>query len=602
MTVVPAAAWQSVEETSTSTVEPDSIARWRAAFRGLALGMGALHTVVAIRQQAMSEDGINYLDSGSALFDGDWAAAINGVWSPMYSALLGAVQWLADPPAAREFPVAQITNFAIFAAALWAFEFFWKGLAGEPAGTPRHGVKVSLGELAPRLWLALGYSLFIWVALCLITIWSVTPDMLLASFVFVAGGLFLRIGRRAHGRRTAVLLGAVLGAGYLAKAPLFPLGLLLIGFATAIWRNSLHPVHRLGWLLIPFVLVTAPLVATLSVRSGHLTFGDVGRFTYMKHVNGLQYPHWGGSISTVDGAPTHPPALVVEQPDTYTFAAPIKGTYPLAFDPAYWTAGLVPRVTVQDQLRALGANAVFYWNLFARAQGGFVAVVLMLALVATWSRSLVPGFLAYAALACWAVCAFGLYAFVHTESRYVGVFLLVLWGSVLGGLRFGREAPYRRVSVAGAAVLSGCVWINIAAFNIEGASGIWGFFSADTASERSARFSDGGDVSHPHIADALQRRGLRRGDRVAVVGDSFGAYWARLGRFRIVAEVPPNETATFWAVSPLRRDQVLEAFASAGAVAVIAARPAANGLPQWEAIGETGYIVRVLSSRGEPAK
>jgi hypothetical protein len=456
--------------------------------------------------------------------------------------------------------------------------------------------------MAPRLWQTLGYSLFIWVALCLITVWSVTPDMLLAAFVFASAGLFLRGQRSAWPRRSAALLGAVLGAGYLTKAALFPLGLLLIAFAAAIWSTSLRPLRRIAWLVIPFVVVAAPLVVTLSARAGHFTFGDVGSFTYMKHVNGLQYPYWAESISRVGGVPAHPPALIATQPDVYTFPTPIKGTYPLAFDPAFWTEGLEPRITLDDQIRALAANAAFYWNLFGRMQGGFVAVVLMLGAIATWSRRRMSGYSTSALLAGWSVCAFGLYALVYAEPRYVGAFLLVLWGSVLGVLRFSSDAAHRRMVVAGAAVLVACVWVNIVAFNMEGAAGVLGLPSAGTATGGAARFTDGGDADHPQIAEELSRQGVRRGERVAFIGDSFGAYWARLGRLRIVADVPPHQTTTFWTAPQQRRDVVLNAFAAAGAVAVIAQRPGVDVPSPWQTLGDTGYVVRFLGTREDPPK
>ena len=84
----------------------------------------------------------------------------------------------------------------------------------------------------------------------------------------------------------------------------------------------------------------------------------------------------------MNGSPEHPPRRVFQNPDVYEFAEPIGGTYPLSFDPGYWTAGLSPRVDVRQQLQAVISNARFYFDLFFRVQGGFVGVLLVLGIVA----------------------------------------------------------------------------------------------------------------------------------------------------------------------------------------------------------------------------
>jgi hypothetical protein len=107
--------------------------------RLLAVGLGAAHTTVAVLQQSMNEDGIGYLDMGDAWFRGDWEMAINGVWSPLYSWILGAVIAVFEPSTRWEFPAAQITNFAIYIAALFCFEFFWRELRARHCQTANPG-------------------------------------------------------------------------------------------------------------------------------------------------------------------------------------------------------------------------------------------------------------------------------------------------------------------------------------------------------------------------------------------------------------------------------------------------------------------------------
>jgi hypothetical protein len=78
-----------------------------AVFRLLAIALGALHTWAAIASYSMSEDGISYLDMGDAYLRGDWTMAVNSVWSPLYSWILGLAMRVFRPPMRWEFPVVQ---------------------------------------------------------------------------------------------------------------------------------------------------------------------------------------------------------------------------------------------------------------------------------------------------------------------------------------------------------------------------------------------------------------------------------------------------------------------------------------------------------------
>src|SRR5207237_9500603 len=72
--------------------------------------------------------GVSYLDMGDAFFRGDWATAINGLWSPLYSLPLGLALRILKPSASFEFPLVHLVNYAIYLCALIAFDFFLKEL------------------------------------------------------------------------------------------------------------------------------------------------------------------------------------------------------------------------------------------------------------------------------------------------------------------------------------------------------------------------------------------------------------------------------------------------------------------------------------------
>src|ERR687892_1489907 len=87
--------------TQKHTTVDENLRKVHVIFRMMAIGLGALHVYAAITSQSMNADGISYLDIGDAYFRADWVNAINPVWSPLYSWILGfanfvirtSIQW-----------------------------------------------------------------------------------------------------------------------------------------------------------------------------------------------------------------------------------------------------------------------------------------------------------------------------------------------------------------------------------------------------------------------------------------------------------------------------------------------------------------------------
>lgn len=566
-------------------------ARWlRNTMRILALGLGAAHTTVAVLRQSMNEDGIDYLDMGTAYLRGDWEMALNGIWSPLYSWILGAVIHLFEPTIRWEFPAAQITNFFIYATAMFCFEYFWRQLtaryhshmAAEPDVVGFH----------PGLFLVLGYSLFIWSSLNLIEIWAVNPDMSVAALAYLAAGLMLRLSGPAASASAAVLLGVVLGVGYLTKAAMMPLAIVCLLLTLALPDRPLGRVRRLALSASTFLIVAAPFLVALSMDYGTPTFSDVGRFTYLKHVNEMPYPNFHPELNRLAGIPEHPPRRVFDDPPVYEFAEPIGGTYPMSYDPSYWTAGLRPTVTLAQQLRALATNAMAYFDLFVRTQGGFLAVVVILGLMSLSPPLRPKSISAELTLAVWALAALGLYSLVHVTPRYIAPFVVLFWAGWLGMIRLPDLPHCRRLIHAGAALLVSFVWINIAALNLEGLGAMIGFSPLSESGAQPGQFSDAHKSDHPAIAEGLLAQGLEQGDHVGFIGYSFSAFWARLARLRIVAEIHSVDLATFWQADAEHQREILRAFAGTGAVAVIAEPIESRALPSgWVKIGQTDYLL-----------
>jgi hypothetical protein len=96
----------------------------------------------------------------------------------------------------------------------------------------------------------------------------------------------------------------------------------------------------------------------------------------------------------------------------------------------------------------------------------------------------------------------------------------------------------------------------------------------------------------------LADSGVKPGDGVASIGYTYTAYWARLGRYRVVAEVCAPEAPRFWAAGTAGRAEVLRRFRQAGARAVVCDSVPA-GASGWEPVPGTRYAVCRLAPEGK---
>ena len=227
-------------------------------------------------------------------------------------------------------------------------------------------------DAAERVWDLLGALLFVWATLGLINLWAITPDLLVATLVFVAFGLLTRIARGFTGGLTCVLLGLVLGLAYWAKAALFPLGLVFLASAFLI---APRPVRftRTALAAGGFAALALPLVAVLSAQKGRSTFGDSGKLNMAWFVGRQPQLLWRGPEAE------HPPRLLLDEPAVYEYGDGPGGTYSPWFDPSYWQEGTRLSIGVEGQARALAASA---WHLWEGVVQPLLALLVALAIVA----------------------------------------------------------------------------------------------------------------------------------------------------------------------------------------------------------------------------
>lgn len=577
------------QKLSTDPARAFSLNRLPLFFRMVAVALGGLHTWAAMTRHSMNADGISYLDIGDAYMRGDWQMAINSVWSPLYSWILGPVIYYLKPSMPWEFPLVQLVNLAIYLAALTCFDYFWRGLRSYHR-SHISGSANSLAGLPEWMWVSLGYGLFIWSSLNLIEIWAVTPDMLMAGLVYLAAGLLARIRCGNTTWPVFVSLGVVLGLGFLAKAIMFPLAFVILLFTFFMAGNLKQALVKTLAALFIFLLVSGPFIALISAARGEFTFSDAGKVTYVRHVAGLSHPHWQGPASG-PGAPEHPSRRVFNAPPVYEFGQPIGGTYPIAYDPYYWVKGAAAAFSLEKQAITMIASGLFYFDLFFRQEGVVLAGVFVLYLLGFRRPASAVDLVRKYGLALLAVVAFGMYGLVLVEGRYIGVFVVLFWGDLLANTRPAEIGLAQKLTAFLGAAMIVFMLATIAAFNLEGLF----ILAGHTRATGSASGATPPPAWPGEVAEELHRLGVQPGDRVGVIGYAFDSFWARLARVKIVAELVDVDADPFWVGDPALQAGVIRAFAGAGARAIVAEHvPGYARLAGWRQVGNSNFYIHLI--------
>jgi len=537
-------------------------------------------------RHAMNPDGMCYLDMAEAYLRGDWDMAINGHWSPLYSWLLGLAMVVLKPSPFWEFSVAHLVNFVIYLCTLGSFHFFLLQLLRYNQGVNDGSGGVTLPSWA---WIALGYTLFMWSTLNVITISLVTPDVLVPLFVYLASGILLRMRIGSASFLTFILFGLVLGFGYLAKTAMLPLGLVFLGVSFFTARKLRIALPRVLIASVVFLLIAGPYILALSRAKGRLTFGDSGKLTYAFWVNDISLNlHWQGEPAGT-GTPKHPTRKICDAPLVYEFGSPIGGTYPAWYDPSYWHEGLDPHFDLKGQIKLFKENGTTLLQTFRSS--GLLVGCLILYLFGGKGWSCLRDIAKQWALLVPAIAAFMMYLLICIQPRYLGSFIVLIWLGIFSGMRL-PDSPHSKKMMQSA--VTAMLFVMMVAI----------FFSPILSAFSKCGQLMQGQNPWPHpqyeVAQGLSRMGLQPLDKVASVGNSFKAYWARLARAKIVAEIPFTDVDDFWAADRSVRLQVIDRLATTGAKAIVASNiPHLARTDKWQRIGSTGYYAYLLSENGK---
>jgi len=533
----------------------------------------------------MNPDGVSYLDVGQSFFHRDWANAVNAWWSPLYSWTLGLVLGIVNPGPKWEFPLVHLVNLAVFLLALFAFRFFLHALLkfNEPLSKPWPQDRKSLPQWA---FMLLAYPIFLWIALEVETLYDVSPDMAVLACFCLSAGFLLRL-RPEDKLWKFALFGLILGLGYWTKTILFPLGFVIL--ATGYWwRRGNRWGRGIAVALLAFLCSSAPLIFLLSAQKDRFTFGDSGRLNFAWYVS----PHtfwrnWQGEVPG-SGTPAHPTRQLLQHPPVFQFDGPVVGTYPPWTDPSYWNEGLQGHFKLKPELEVLAGTVPSELRLLLLARPQLVTALIVLALLSgsewfTGLHQLWP-------LIAMSGAGMALYLPLVENDRYLGGFVIVLFLTLLIALRL------RVWDQTSAAYVTLAVFLTMTAATADYTVRI---LTNHLAIPGSGPNSTVQDVT---AAEELWRMGIRPGDKVAVIGDGTGAYWARLAKLRIIAEIMdanhgPRE---FWDSPEEVRESVYQIFAKTPAKLVVSTcRVCPPGLMNgWENIAGTPYCVyRLQPSR-----
>ena len=530
--------------------------RIRLLFWTIGPALGLLQAL-ALRN-AIDHDAVAYLDMAYRFSHGARGALLNAYWSPLYPFLLAHAIAFASPY--WEATVLHLVNFAIYLLVLFSLDSFLKQILAEsvlPDALPDPSSEWMLRAFA--------YALVLWCCLILTSLGQSHPDLLVMAAVFGAAGITARLRHRGVTLAWSALLGAVLGLGYLAKAPMFPLALVFLIVAILAARR---PISRRAAALLAFAPLTFGIIACayismLSRAERRVTFGDSAKIAYAMVVNGV-------------GAPAHPRQKIFDHPAIYVYPDHLVGTNPGWYDPSYWRAGIEPKFNVARQADVLHRSLDTYFSVVTQLGAVFAG---FLALLFVGHRRAIlrrvagqwPWYIP-------ALAAFGMYSLVHVELRFLGAFVALLCLALFLGVQTSLESrPF-----AGAIVLAVVIMLGTQIFWEAGHN--FGTLVQDAKS------------SDWLVAKELEGRGIHRGDKVATIGPMPSIYWARLAGVTLTGEISSDDAPAFWGAAPDVRARIAAVLTQAGIAAIVA-----EGLPEsvvppegsngWSEAGTTSYFV-----------
>ncbi|HEY0583509.1 MAG TPA: hypothetical protein VGE94_15095, partial [Chloroflexota bacterium] len=185
--------------------------------------------------------------------------------------------------------------------------------------------------------------------------------------------------------------------------------------------------------------------------------------------------------------------------------------------------------------------------------------------------------------------AFAMYGLVLVETRYVAPFVLLFVLGLLMLVRLPKAAWSAALVVKASVLLLFVLLLQIGSLAAEAGGAL-----LPQAVQGRLLLPD----DQARVAGALQAAGIQPGDAVASGDRGFNAYWARLARVRIIAEVSGFEGAAILDADPAARQSAQQVLLAQDVRAVVAhGWPAQTADPGWQPVDGTDYFYYLVPRR-----
>lgn len=555
----------------------------RSSFWAVGLVSGAI--LAYTTRHFTAGDAIWYTEMGEGLASGQWDKLLNTNVGPLYSMLLGLGQVILGTDPFSEVPLLKVVNFLCFMVAMLACDIL-VGLvlqdvqkAGDSETTPFPSYVV----------MAAIYGVFLLGALALVRVRLTNPDMLTYAFVLFAAVITLSIRERRSGYGKSILLGIVMGLGYLCKSYLFVFSLVFFAVALLCVHSALKGVRLVSAAVVTMLIVSAPYIAFLYERTGKLTYGDVGSTVY--------------ALSIASTGEPKRPEVLHENPRVNLYRWNIPCTRPFGFDQVYWLKGLEPVFTLSGQVNAVIANA---WRIVSDSPWLVIVVGCLLLCGVVGSGFSIGGLREpslFWTLALISAAGIGMFCIVRVESRYLPPFLTLgcaalavavrlprdrdstesvapMSSAAIPGFRDGMDAGKRRNLSLAIATFVLLILFGQVVYSVVDQS-LRALIPGDTKpSYRQLYFNQ------VAAARSLRKAGLQPEDDVAVLGNP-PFYWARMLGTTVVAEI--HDSQSYFRSTDSIRNTVHAALAKEGITALIGKDPRLEELTNegWQRVAGT---------------
>ncbi len=526
-------------------------------------------------------DAVAFMDIADAIRTHNSALVINGYWNPMYAGALAVAQSITHPSRWNELQTYYWVNFWIFVACIFATIYFVRGLilvrdTGEDTAPALTANALRLVALA-LLFLSFQRELILA---------AIRADSLLLFFLLIAAAFLLRI--QATGRFLYYpLLGVTLGLAYLTKSfAFFPSFLLFAGiFFYGLFRKTAARKQILAGAIVAgilFAAVAGPYIAAISKQRDRFTTGESSRLNYAFFIDETERWHeWhSGKLGRATANFKHHEQLIVDSPPIYSFDLHPLGTYPLWFDPSYWTDGLQPHFVLKTHiLRLLRCLVLVVRFLCGHLEPLVFLAVLLLAggFFARSRRSWLP----FLPASLWGLVMLGIYLPIAIEDRYLTPAYLLFILPILAAVR--RRTEHTTEIASGLAVLLAFLAVANAISDL----GLRRRSLSTTGYPRGAYSKQ----IYP-AAQGLNDLGIGPGQTVACFGDTAcytDHYWARLAGTPIRAEIEVpdgSDPNRFWQSNSDHQDEILAALRARHIAVIVAYFEPSGHIPQgWHQLG-----------------